>query len=83
MLLLCAAHLRREASLPYVRRMQVETRALAEDVERLAAATKLSQRTVYRWFAEPERTNRGNAQRLAAAARRLCIALPVARGAAA
>lgn len=40
----------------------------------LARATDLTERTVYRWLANPERGHFGNRKRLAAAAKRLGLA---------
>lgn len=51
----------------------------AQDVRALAALAMVTERTVYRWMREPERAHRGNAARLAAAALKLGIPLPVKR----
>ncbi len=48
-------------------------------VRQLATATMLTERTVYRWLAQPERGHYGNRARLAAAAKRLGIPLPGAQ----
>lgn len=53
-----------------------EERWFAHDVRRLAAATMVTERTVYRWYREPTRAHRGNAARLSAAAIKMGIPLP-------
>jgi phage antirepressor YoqD-like protein len=50
----------------------------ALQVRQLAALTMLTERTVYRWLADPEYGHRGNRVRLAAAAKRLGIQIQAA-----
>ena len=58
-----------------------EARWRAQDVRQIAAMVMVSERTVYRWYAAPERTHRGTRIRLEAAAKRIGAPLPKASAA--
>lgn len=55
-----------------------ETKRRATEVRQLAAATLLTERTVYRWLRDPGKAHFGNKARLEAAAKRMGIPLPTA-----